>query len=56
MSIEDRNRIRELEIRVVALEKKLAETAESLAYLHGKVLGGPEATLPAREMLKVRRG
>lgn len=49
MSMQQQREINDLKQRVTEVEKKLAETAESLAYLTGKVLGGPEATLPTRK-------
>jgi hypothetical protein len=39
MSIAQKNEIADLRSRMSALEKKLSDTAESLAYLHGHVLG-----------------
>jgi hypothetical protein len=39
MSIALKNEVADLKARLSALEKKHADTAESLAYLHGHVLG-----------------
>jgi hypothetical protein len=51
MSIAERAKVADLERRVQALESKLSDTAESLAYLHGHVLGlkeNPDLELPAK--------
>jgi uncharacterized coiled-coil protein SlyX len=54
MSLALQARMTALEARVEKLESKLAAATESLAYLHGKVLGGKDATLPEKVSATVR--